>query len=254
MMECIIFPMSVLLWILAATIIDGLLGLVGVFSLFMKDKTLSKIIIILVAFSAGALLGGGFFHLLAESLQTLDAMTSFGYLFVGFILFFLVEKFLHWHHCHDGRCDEHSFSYMIMFGDAIHNIIDGLVIAASFFVGVPFGIITTVLIIAHEIPQELGDFGVMVYGGFSKKRAIVFTFLAQLTSVLGGIIGFLLAGSQGFVPFLLPFAAGGFFYIAASDLIPELHKENNLKKSMISFAFFVIGVLFMLGTKIALGG
>jgi zinc and cadmium transporter len=181
-------------------------------------------------------------------------MTAFGYLFVGFILFFLVEKFLHWHHCHEGDCDEHQFTYLVMFGDAIHNAIDGLVIAASFLVSVPFGIITTLLIISHEIPQELGDFGVLVYGGFTRVKAITFSFAAQLTAVIGGVIGFLMAGNAGFVTFLLPFTAGGFLYIAASDLIPELHKENNLKKSMLSFAFFVVGVVFMLGMKIALGG
>jgi zinc and cadmium transporter len=246
--------MSVLLWILAATIIDGLVGLTGAFALFLKQKTLGKIIIVLVAFSAGALLSGAFFHLLAESLQTLGAMEAFGYLMVGFVVFFMVERFLHWHHCHDGHCNEHQFTYLIMVGDGIHNIIDGLVIAASFFVGVPFGVLTTALIIAHEIPQELGDFAIMVYGGFSRKKALAFTFLAQLTAVIGGIAGFILGGLGGFVPFLLPFTAGGFIYIAASDLVPELHKESSLKKAMISFTFFVLGVLFMLGTKLVLGG
>lgn len=246
--------MSVLLWILAATIIDGLLGLVGVFSLFMKDKTLGKIILVLVAFSAGALLGGAFLHLMPEAIEAMEVSAAFSYLLVGFIIFFLIEKLLHWHHCHEGHCDMHAFTYLILFGDGIHNFIDGLVIAASFFVSIPFGIVTTLLIIGHELPQELGDFGVLLYGGFSRRKALLFNLASQLTAVAGGIAGFMLSGAAGFTELLLPFAAGGFVYIAASDLIPELHKENNLKKSMLSFAFFVVGVLFMLGTKIALGG
>ncbi len=254
MMERVIFPMSVLLWILAATIIDGLIALVGAAALLLKKETLGKLLMVLVAFSTGTLLGGAFLHLMPEAIEAVEVNTAFGYLLVGFVIFFLVEKFLHWHHCHEGECSVHAFTHLIIIGDGIHNFIDGLVIAASFLVGIPFGIVTTLLIIGHEIPQELGDFGVLVYGGFSEKKALLFNLLSQLTAVTGGIAGFLLAGAAGFTELLLPFAAGGFVYIAASDLIPELHKENNLKKSMISFAFFVIGVLFMLGTKIALGG
>jgi len=246
--------LDVLLWILAVTIIDGLVALVGGVSLFLKEKTLGKVIMILVAFSAGAMLSGGFFHLLAESLESISAMLAFEYLMVGFIAFFLIEKFLHWHHCHEGRCDEHEFTRLVLFGDAVHNAIDGLVIAASFLVSIPFGIVTSLLIIGHEIPQELGDFGVLIYGGLKKSRALLYLLLVQLTAVIGGVVGFLLADVEGLTSFLLPFTAGGFFYIAASDLIPELHKETNLKKSMVSFAFFVIGVLFMLWVKMAVGG
>ena len=127
-------------------------------------------------------------------------------------------------------------------------------IAASFLVSVPFGLITTLLIIAHEIPQELGDFGVLVYGGMTKKRAILFSFFAQLTAVIGGIIGFLMSGMPSFVSLLLPFTAGGFLYIAASDLIPELHKESSFRRSLMSFALFIAGIGFMLWMKLAFGG
>jgi zinc and cadmium transporter len=244
--------MEILLWILLITFIDGLAALVGAFSFVMKGTSLKRIITILVAFAAGTLLSGAFFHLMPEALASLDAMTAFVLLMTGFAAFFIIERFLHWHHCHDGKCDVHPFSYLILYGDAVHNFIDGLVIAASFLANVPLGIVTSLVIICHEVPQELGNFGILVYGGFSKKKAVVYSFLVQLTSVMGGLVGYFLSATQDFT-FLLPFAAGGFIYIAASDLIPELHKEPSIKKSVFHFGFFAIGVLFMLAIKLFVG-
>ncbi len=247
--------MSTLLLIILATIIDGLVAFVGAFSLFIRDKSLQKILLLLVAFSAGALLAGGFLHLLAESLSDMTPDLAFAITLVGFSAFFIIERFLHWHHCHEGNCDVHTFTYLILIGDGVHNFIDGLVMAASFIVSVPFGVVTTLLIIGHEIPQELGDFGILVHGGFDKRKALFFNFASQLTCVIGGIVGFFAASSiSSFTPYLLPFAAGGFFYIAASDLIPELHKESDLKKSILYFVFFALGIGFMMFTKYALGG
>ena len=134
-------------------------------------------------------LAEGFFHLLAESLEHLTTTVSFSLLLLGFILFFLIERFLKWHHCHEEKCEVHPFSYLILFGDGIHNFIDGLIIA-SFLVNINFGIVTTLLIIGHEVPQELGDFGVLVYGGFSKVKALTFNFISQLTCMIGGVLGF----------------------------------------------------------------
>lgn len=246
--------LETLIFILAATIINGFVALIGGLTLGLKRKQVDKILIILVSFSAGALLSGALFHMLAESLEMMETMTAFVYLLVGFILFFIIERFLHWHHCHKGECDVHPFSDLILVGDAVHNFIDGLVIAAGFLVGIPFGILTALIIIAHEIPQEIGDFGVLLYGGYKTKKALIYNFLVQLTSVVGGIVGFFFLYTPESVSFLLPFAAGGFIYIAASDLIPELHKEQSLKKSMFSFAFFIIGIAFLLGIKIMVGG
>ncbi|MFH1257289.1 MAG: ZIP family metal transporter [Candidatus Diapherotrites archaeon] len=245
--------MDALLWILAATIANSLVAFVGAFSLFISKEKLESILLALVGFSAGALLSGAFFHLLAESLEQLPVMEAFAYLFVGFIVFFLLERFLYWHHCHEGKCDVHAFSYMILFGDAMHNFIDGLVIAASFLVNSGFGIVTTLIIIGHELPQELGDFGVMVFGGMERKKALFYNFVAQMASILGGILGFFFIGGTGIVPLLLPFAAGGFIYIGASDLIPQLHKEKSFKKYFGSFAFFLAGIAFMVSIKILVG-
>lgn len=242
--------MSILYIIILATLVNSLISLVGIFSLWMEEKSLKKILILLVALSAGALLSGAFFHLIPESLEKLTPMTTFTYVLTGFIIFFLMEKFLYWHHCHEGKCDVHPVSYLILFGDGIHNFIDGIIIAISFIVSIPFGVITTVLIIGHEIPQELGDFGVLVHGGFSKAKALVYNLISQMACVVGGILGYFLSTSiEGIIPFVLPFAAGGFIYISASDLVPELHKEPEIKKSLTSFAFFMVGVLFMLAIK-----
>jgi len=242
------------IFILLATVVNSFIGLIGVLTLWVNERSLSKVLIILVAFSAGALLSGAFFHLMAESVEVMEAMTAFVYLMTGFITFFLMERILHWRHCHEGRCDVHPFTHLVLIGDGIHNFIDGLVIAASFMVSIAFGWVTTLMIILHEIPQELGDFGVLVYGGFERIRALGFNFVAQLTCIIGGILGFFLLYTPETVAFLLPFAAGGFIYIASSDLIPELHKEQNLRKSMLSFVFFLIGVFFLLGVKVLVGG
>jgi zinc and cadmium transporter len=240
--------MHALFWILGATVIDGLLGLSGIFSLFVHDTLLKKIIKTLVAFSAGALLGGGFFHLLAESLGKLSIMLSFGITILGFLLFFLLEEYLHWHQCE--KCDIHPYSYLMIIGDSFHNFIDGLVIAGTFMTSVHLGLITSLLIIAHELPQELGIFAVIVSGGFEKGKAIFYSFVAQITCVLGGIVGFLfITKIEVFSTYLLPFAAGGFIYIAAADLIPGMHKTEGAEK-ITSFAWLCLGLLFMLATKI----
>jgi zinc and cadmium transporter len=245
--------MGAFLWILALTFLNGLVALIGAFSLVLSDRALKRVLYILVAFSTGALLGGAFFHLIAESLEGFSALFSFTVVIISFSMFFLLERVLHWHHCHEGECDVHEYTYLILLGDGIHNFMDGLVIAGAFLVNVKLGLVTSFLIILHEIPQELGNFAVLVHGGMGKVRALLLNFLAQLTCVAGGILGYLLP-FEGFRTLMLPFAAGGFIYIAASDLIPELHKESSLKRSLTAFVFFLVGVCIMLSTKILLEG
>lgn len=242
-----------LLFIFIATFINGLVAFAGALTLFFRTKTLEKILILLVAFSAGALLGGAFFHFIPESLTALESNITFILVLVGFSAFFLMEKYFYWRHCHDDECEIHPVSYLLLFGDGIHNFVDGLVIATSFMVDVKFGIITTLLIIAHELPQELGDFGVLVHAGIKVKKALIYNFLSQLMAVLGGVIGYLLSGSTDFSIVILPVAAGGFIYIAASDLIPELHKERELKHSIVNFLIFLLGIGFIVGIKLLIG-
>ncbi len=242
---------NILIWIISSTLLVCLLSLVGIIALLLKSKILNKILLVLVGFSAGALMGGAFLHLLPESLEETKAITVSLFLLIGFSSFFLIERFLHWHHCHKGTCKVHTFTYMNLFGDGVHNFIDGVIIAVSFITNIHLGIVTTISIIAHEVPQEIGDFGVLIYGGFTKAKALFFNFLSALTALVGALVGYFLSNTiEGIIPSILPFAAGGFIYIAASDLIPELHKEPDLKKSLLSFCFFVVGILFMFGIKI----
>ena len=242
--------MQTLFWIIGATIIDSLLGLIGVFSLFTSERMLKKVIKTLVAFSAGALLGGGFFHLLAESLEKMTPMHTFTITIIGFLAFFVLEEYLHWHQCEE--CEIHPYSYLMIIGDSAHNVLDGLVIAGTFMISTYLGIITTALIMAHEIPQELGVFGVLTSGGFNKYQAIFYSFLAQCTCVLGGILGYFFMNRLEILSSLIvPFAAGGFIYIAASDLIPGMHKTEGLEK-VTSFAWLCAGLILMIAAKIYL--
>lgn len=242
-----------LFWILGATLINSLISLVGIFSLWLKEKLLQKIAFFLIALSAGALLSGALFHLTAESLEKLEPEAVFALLIGGFCLFFMAERFLWWRHCHEEKCEIHPVTYLVLFGDGIHNFIDGVVIAASFLVSLNFGVSITLLILAHEIPQELGDFGVLVYGGFSKEKALFFNFLSQLTCVWGGVLSYFASKFFEFSYFILPFAAGGFIYIAASDLIPELHKEITRKGALASILIFFLGIVIVVLLKLLAG-
>lgn len=234
------------IYILTSTIIITLIAFIGIFTLYINDKILNKILIVLVSLSAGALMGGAFLHLIPESIEEAKGADIFIIILIGFIIFFIIEKFLHWRHCHNGKCDVHTFHYMNLIGDSIHNFIDGLIISASFIVSIPLGFTTTIAIVAHEIPQEIGDFGVLIYGGFEKKKAIILNFLVASTIILGGITGYLISNViEKSVYILLSFAAGGFIYIAATDLIPEIKKEINIKKSISTIFIFIVGILIM---------
>ena len=244
---------SVLTWIILVTIINGLLAFVGALFLFISKKSLDKVLILLVSFTTGSLIGGALIHFIPEAIEELSLKTTVWITIVGFIIFLLLEKFLHWHHCHDGKCDKHPYTYLLLYGDGIHNFIDGLIIASSFIISVPFGIVTSLLILAHELPQEISDFGVLVYGGFTKGKALFYNFLSQLTAVLGGILGYLFLPLREQAVFLLPIAAGGFLYIAISDLIPEIFKEKDIRKMIINLIFIIAGFAVLFSAKLLVG-
>lgn len=237
--------MTALFWILLTTVIIAVCSLVGVFTLSMKEAVLNKILMRLVALSSGALLGGAFLHLMPEGVELLSAKIFFSLVLSAIIFYLLVEKILHWRHCHKGgSCDtHHSMGYMNLIGDSVHNFIDGLVIAGAFVVDIRLGLVTAVAMALHEIPQEIGDFGVLIYSGFTKKRALFLNFITALMIVVGGIFGwFLSLHSAGVEKYLLPIAAGGFIYIAASDLLPELRKNLSLRSFFKDFLFMLCGV------------
>jgi len=239
-----------MLTILLATFIVSLISLIGIFFIGMKQDTLTKVIKYLVSFAVGGLLGGAFFHLLPESMETGNP-SLFVYVLSGIMIFFLIEKFLHWRHCHKGHCDAHTFTYMNIIGDGIHNFIDGMIIAASFGTDMRLGVVTTLAVAAHEIPQEIGDFGILVYGGFSKSKALLFNLLSALTAMVGAVIAYFSFSQIVWLKeVLIPFTAGGFLYIALVDLIPELHKEAGKGNIALQFIAMIGGLLLMWLLKI----
>ena len=241
-------------WIYAigSVLLISLLAFVGLFTLSLKKKTLDRILIYLVSFAAGALIGDAFIHLLPEIVKEVGfTLTVSLWVLVGMVSMFILEKFVHWHHCHHHSHENHSnikpFAIMNLVGDGVHNFIDGLIIGASYLISIPVGIATTVAVALHEIPQEIGDFGVLIHGGFSRAKALLFNFLSALMAVLGVIIA--LTSSiyiPGIEQILVPLAAGQFIYISAADLIPELHKETDTKKSMLQLIWFILGIIIMI--------
>lgn len=248
------------LYSITSVVIVSLLSLVGLTAISIQQDKLKKILIYLVSFSTGALLGDAFIHLLPEAVEEGGGMTltiSISVL-AGIVLAFVIEKFVHWHHCHHTHSPEclhkhhtdqiQSFAKMNLIGDSVHNFIDGLVIGGSYLVSFPVGIATTLAVILHEIPQEIGDFGILLHGGYTKKRALFLNFITALAAVAGAIMALLVSKSiPNLTQFLIPFAAGGFIYIAGSDLMPELHKETDSKKSFVQLVAFVLGILVMMG-------
>jgi zinc and cadmium transporter len=246
--------MSPLAWIVATTVLISLLAWIGVLTLFLNDELLDRLLLVLVALAAGGLLGGAFLHLLPRAIREYgraDTLPLFLAFLVGFCLFYVLEGFIHWHHHHAATHEHEPVTYLVLLSDTVHNFIDGLVVAGAFLLGVDVGLVTAAAIALHEIPQEIGDFGVLVYGGFDRTRALAYNYLTQSTVVLGGVAGYYLAGVvEGTPIFLLPFAAGNFVYIASSDLIPEIKAEDDVRAAALYFAVFLTGVLSMLGVKL----
>ena len=246
--------LSTLTWIILMTLINGFVALAGAFTLLISKKSLDKILIFLVAFATGSLLGGAFFHLIPEAITELSVLETILIGFFGILIFYSVEKYLHWHHCHKhGKCETHPFTNLVLYGDGLHNFIDGLIIASTFIISIPVGILTSILIITHELPQEIGHFGLLVYGGFTRAKALFYNFLVQLTAVLGGILGYYFLNLQQYAIYLLPFAAGGFIYIALGDLIPEVFKQENKSKIVINIIAIILGLLVLLSAKLLVG-
>jgi zinc and cadmium transporter len=234
-----------------SVIIVSLISLVGILFIFIKKDKLNNLLIFLVSLSVGSLLGGAFLHLVPEIVEGTGFSLSISLLILGgIILFFGIENFIHWRHCHipTSKSHPHSLGIMNIIGDGIHNFTDGLIIAASYFISIPVGIATTLAVILHEIPQEIGDFGILLYAGYSKRKALFFNFLSALTAVLGAVIGILFAEkSTVFAYIVMPIAVGGFLYIAGSDLIPEIHKSQDKSFPFKNLLGILLGILIMYG-------
>ncbi|MEM3730472.1 MAG: ZIP family metal transporter [Candidatus Bathyarchaeia archaeon] len=245
--------MNDLIAILTAVTIVSLTSFIGIIFIGLKEKLLKRILTGLVGFASGTLLGGALLHLLPEAANSDNTLAPFYYVILGVVAFFALEKFLYWRHCHEEECPVHMFVYLNLIGDGIHNFIDGMIIAATFVVSFELGFATTLAVIFHEIPQEIGDFGVLVYGGLSKKKAITFNFISAVTAVFGALITYFMTYMQSLETLLVPFAAGGFIYIAATDLMPQLHKKFQVYSSIAQLCAILLGIGLMAYLKIAMG-
>jgi zinc and cadmium transporter len=233
------------------------LSLVGVFAISLKEATLDRILFVLLSFSAGSILGAAYLDLLPEAIEFLgeeQLSVTFFYVTIGFLGFFFLERNIYWYHGHvhenqsevEEKMTVKKFVYLNVIGDGVHNLIDGMIIAAGFFINITVGLATTVAVIFHELPQEMGDFGVLVYGGFTRYRALFVNFLSALTAVFGVLVShYFSIHVETFVGSLIALAAGGFIYLAAAELIPEIQKEENIGKSMIQFVLFVFGIVLI---------
>lgn len=235
------------LYSLSSVVIVSLISLVGIVALGVKQERLQRILSYLVSFSAGALLGDVFVHILPEIMGGDNTLSISVYVLVGIIIFFVLERFLMWHHSHTSHKESvHSVVYLTIFGDALHNFLDGIAIAASFLVSVPLGIATSIAVILHEIPQEIGQFAILVHGGWSRKKALLYNFISALTAILGAVTVLLFAQGLEEPPIiLLAFGAASFIYVAMSDLIPELQREPSPKKSFLQLIWMIVGIAVM---------
>ena len=238
------------LYAFISVIIISLVSLIGVFSLSLKEEILKKYINFFISLAIGALLGDAFIHIIPEAFESHLGPNSVSILvIIGILLFFVIEKFIHWHHHGEDKEVEHihPVGKLVLFTDGFHNLIDGAIIGASFLVSIPVGIATTLAVIIHEIPQEIGDFAVLIHAGYTKKRALWLNFFSALASIFGLIIVFIFGNIiENIAIWFIPIAAGGFIYIAVADLIPELHKTKKLKHSLIQLGIIILGVLSMI--------
>ena len=216
--------------------------------LSLQEEKLRKYIFIFISLAVGALLGDAFIHLIPEAFDEFKNTTLASILIIsGIFAFFALEKFLHWHHHGEDKEESHihPVGRLILFSDGIHNFMDGMIIGASFLISIPVGLATTLAVILHEIPQEIGDFAVLLHAGYTKMRALWLNFLSALLAIAGVLIVFALGKEQFLTSWISPIAAGGFIYIAIADLIPELHKVKGLKYSILQITAVVMGITAM---------
>ena len=246
--------LSGLLYAILAVALVSVLSLIGIFAISLREKTLDRILFVLLSFSAGTILATAYLDLLPEAVELFgegQLGTTVTYITLGFLAFFFLERFIYWYHGHvhgyESKVEEKMtvkrFVYLNVLGDAIHNLVDGMIITAAFLIAIPAGVTTTLAVIFHELPQEIGDFGVLVYGGFRRYRALAANFLTALTAFGGVMISYYFSAQiQNFAAYLIAFGAGGFIYLAASELIPEIQEERNIGKSISQFVLFILGL------------
>jgi zinc and cadmium transporter len=242
--------MGTLAWIVGSGVLMSVIALVGAVTIPLEERTRERLILPLVAFSAGSMMGGAFLHMIPEAVRMRPG-APWIYLWVlfGFTTFFVFEQFLHWHHWHADAPEHKSpLSHLMVVGDGLHKLLGGVAVAGAFVVDVRLGITTWIVAAAHEVPQELGKYGVLLHGGWSKGQALLVSLASSLPFLLGGIFAYG-ASTQVDVTFLVPFAAGNFLYIAASDLVPEVNKHHRIATNLLHFASFAAGIALLAAIK-----
>jgi len=243
-----------LAWIVLAGLAMSAIALVGSVTLALGEAALRRLLLPLVAFSAGSLLGGAFFHMIPAAEAGRGLLVVSVWVLAGFAAFFAVEQFLHWHHCHREQSDcKQPLTYLVLLGDGLHNLLGGVAVGSAFLTDVRLGIATWLAAAAHEVPQELGDFGVLVHGGWSRAQALLLNVLSALPFLAGGLLAWALSATLD-MALLVAFAAGNFLYIGASDLVPEVNKHHGIGANLAHFASFVAGLALLLGIRLAVGG
>lgn len=223
-------------------------SLAGIGLLLLRESLLERTVLLFVGFATGAMFGNAFLHILPEVMEvSSDITASFVLVLAGIVFSFLLEKLIHWHHHHTSDCPHvHPVGSLVLLGDGIHNITDGMLIMAAYLVDINVGIATTVAVLLHEIPQEIGDFAVLIHSGYSRIQALFWNFVSALSALLGIMVVLLARGQiDGIEMFLLPIAAGNFIYIAGADLIPELQKQTRVTQSIVQIISLLLGMGFM---------
>jgi zinc and cadmium transporter len=237
--------MPAFIYILGSVFIISILSLIGVLSLSIGRQRLHSFLTVFVAFASGTLLSAAFLHMMPEAYHEIGDTTP-SIVLAGIILFFFIEKYIHWHHCGKEECKVRPVAYLNLIGDGFHNFIDGVIIAAAYLTSIRIGLVTTIAIALHEIPQEFGDFSILLHSGMSTRKALAYNFLSATTAILGALTGFIfLSNIQEWIPSTVAVAAGGFIYIATADLMPELHKETSKTKLLTQSIALLAGVIIL---------
>ena len=246
--------MSIFAWIITASVAGGILSVLGAALLALNSRAL-KYVGVMVSYAIGALLGAVFLDILPEAIKlTANVAALSATVLGGILLFFVLEKLVLWRHCHHDHCEAHEprievehdhgrTGLMIMVGDTFHNFVDGIIIAAAFLTDIQLGIVTSMAIIAHEIPQEVGDFAILLHSGYSKMKALKLNLISSFASVVGAVLGyFTLQTMESWIPSLLALAAASMIYVAVADLIPGLHKRAQLRDTVQQVSLILLGV------------
>ncbi len=241
----------ILLWIIVFSLLGSVISVCGAaLLLFFPDKIRKTLVPCLISYATGTLLGAAFLGMIPRAIENTQPNKIFVILLLGLMIFFLLEKLVIWRHCHDHKCEIHSAAgSIILIGDAFHNFVDGVIIAASFLASIPLGVATGLAVIAHEVPQEVGDFAILLESGYSRHKAFFYNILSSITTLPGAIIAYIyLKETLTFIPYILAFSASSFIYIAMADLIPTLHKKINIKSNISQFILILsgMGTIFLL--------